>query len=109
MTSAHCMALILVLLGQSQAYPIHKSPRRPLQSTWLDLFAPDGSIKKDRLDKFPLYEYVYEDIDYGEQIWTDCGEVFAVLCLSAPKKNFNRTSLLLKYPSKKVYKYVPKD
>ena len=46
---------------------------RPLHSTWFDLFSSDGSIKQDVLETFPLYEYVYEDYEYGDQIWKDCG------------------------------------
>ena len=65
-----CVAFTLV--GRLGAYPLQKSDsKRP---TWLDLFAPDGSIRQDVLETYPLYEYVYEDYEYGDQIWSNCGE-----------------------------------
>ncbi len=66
------LCLASTLLGALLAYP---SLQKPAQSTWFDLFAEDGSILKEKLEEFPLYEYAYEDYDYGDQIWSDCGEL----------------------------------
>lgn len=67
-----CLCLASALLGKLQAYPLLKSGLS--QSTWFDLFAADGSIIKEKLENFPLYEYGFEDYEYGNQIWSDCGE-----------------------------------
>ena len=74
MQSAHLfLCLASLLLGKVSAYP-SSSLQRSEKSSWLDLFAADGSINKEKLEKFPLYEYVYQDYEYGDQIWYDCGK-----------------------------------
>ncbi len=72
------LCIAFTLLGRLQAYPLQKSLQSSQQSTWFDLFAADGSIKQDVLEAFPLYEYVYADYEYGDQIWSDCGKEIAI-------------------------------
>lgn len=67
-----CLCLASALLGKLQAYP---TLQKEGQSSWFDLFSPDGSIVKEKLEKFPLYEYGFEDYEYGDQIWSDCGKI----------------------------------
>lgn len=67
------LCLASLLLGRLAAYP--SSLQKIDRSDWLNLFAADGSIREEELEKFPLYEYVYQDYEYGDQIWSDCGEV----------------------------------
>ena len=73
--SAVYLCIAFTLLARLQAYPLLKSKsEKEQQSTWFDLFSEDGSIKQDVLEAFPLYEYVYADYEYGDQIWSDCGK-----------------------------------
>lgn len=66
------LCLVSALLGKLQAYP--SSLQKSEQSTWFNLFAPDGSILQEEMEKFPLYEYGFEDYEYGDQIWSDCSK-----------------------------------
>ena len=70
------LCLASSLLGRLNAYPAPEEDKS-VQSTWFNLFAADGSIKREALKEFPLYEYVYQDYEYGEQIWSDCGKKIA--------------------------------
>jgi hypothetical protein len=65
------LCIISALLGKLQAYPTLQKPKQP---NWFDLFAPDGSLVKEELEKFPLYEYGFKDYEYGTQIWSDCSK-----------------------------------
>lgn len=73
MQSVYCICLFLtsVLFGKLCALP---TLQKSAQSSWFDLFSSDGSIRKEQLENFPLYEYVYEDYEYGDQLWSDCGK-----------------------------------
>lgn len=72
-----CFCLASSLLGGAQAYPSNSFQKSEELSTWFDLFAPDGSIKTEELEKFPLYEYGFEDYEYGDQIWSDCSKYYS--------------------------------
>ena len=67
------LCLTSLLLGRLSAYPTSLQ-KVDGSDSWLNLFAPDGSIREEMLKNFPLYEYVYQDYEYGDQIWSDCGE-----------------------------------
>ncbi len=69
---AFCVCISLATIGR--AFTLPSTLLKEKQSVWFDLFAEDGSIKKEELEKFPLYEYVYEKHVYGNQIWSDCSE-----------------------------------
>jgi len=68
--SAVYLCLATLLLSKLQASPL----KGPPESSWLDIFASDGTILKEKLEALPLYEYAYEDYEYGDQIWSDCSE-----------------------------------